>query len=151
KSALAAALFAWHPLRVESVAWVAERKDLLCGAFAFGCLWAYAGYARRGGAPRYVSCLLLFALGLLAKPMLVTLPFVLVLLDAWPLGRARLTAPLWREKLPFLGLALASALVTVLVQRAGGAFDPLASLAFGPRLANALHAYGTYLLESFWP
>src|SRR5579885_1335695 len=87
RSALVAALFAWHPLHVESVAWVAERKDVLSGLFWMLCLWTYAFYAERPGLGRYAAVLLLYALGLAAKPMLVTLPFVLLLLDYWPLER----------------------------------------------------------------
>ncbi|HEX6882081.1 MAG TPA: hypothetical protein VF530_01810, partial [Planctomycetota bacterium] len=177
RSALAAALFALHPLRVESVAWVAERKDLLAGAFGFAALWAHAAYARQGGTRRHGLCLLLFALGLAAKPMLVTLPALFLVLDAWPLKRlfvtppaappvpppspaptrpgevhgARLRYAVIREKVPFLLLALASALVTLLVQRAGGALGPLAEVPLGPRLVNALRALGLYLSKSLVP
>ena len=86
-SVVVALLFALHPLRVESVAWVSERKDVLSGLFAILALWAYAGWARRAGVLRYLACLGALTLGLLAKPMLVTLPFVFLLLDVWPLGR----------------------------------------------------------------
>ncbi|NOT29901.1 MAG: tetratricopeptide repeat protein [Planctomycetes bacterium] len=162
RSALVAALFAWHPLRVESVAWVAERKDLLSAACSFAALWAYARYVRHGGAQRvggaarYLLSLSFFALGLLAKPMGVTLPFVLLLLDAWPLARrAQPGAPsrtrLVLEKLPFLVLATSSAVVTVLVQHAGGAVNELAQLDLDARLANAFHAYGLYAWKSVWP
>jgi protein O-mannosyl-transferase len=148
ESALAAAFFAWHPLRVESVAWVAERKDLLAASFALACLWAWAGYARRGGAGRHALALVLFTLGLLAKPMLVTLPCVLVLLEAWPLRR---WPPRWRALAPFFALAAASAVVTLLVQRAGGALGPLAGLSLSARAANAVHAAGLYTLKSLVP
>jgi tetratricopeptide (TPR) repeat protein len=156
KSAMAAALFALHPLRVESVAWVAERKDLLAGTFGLASLWAYAGYARSGGSLRYGLCLALFALGLLAKPMLVTLPCLFLVLDHWPLARLDGREPLFRrlllrEKLPFLALAAGSALVTLVVQQAGGAFGALEHVPFGPRLVNALRALGLYLATSFAP
>src|SRR5262245_13417343 len=93
RSAVVAAFFAVHPLRVESVAWVAERKDVLCGFFGMLTLLAYAWYVERPGKTRYLLTLLAFALGLLAKPMLVTLPCVLILLDFWPLGRAHWSGP----------------------------------------------------------
>jgi len=154
KSALAAALFALHPLRVESVAWVAERKDVLAGALALATLWTWAGYARRGGAGRYLASLALFATGLLAKPTLVTLPCVLLLLDLWPLGRWRGRAELARlvrEKLPFFALAGLSCYVTWRVQRAGGAFGPLDVIGPQARLANAGAAYATYVGKTLWP
>ena len=150
KSALVAALFALHPLRVESVAWIAERKDLLAAGFAFACLWAYAGYARRGGARHYALALGLFALGLLSKPMLVTLPCVLLLLDAWPLKRLA-AKRVWLEKLPFLALAAASSAITVVVQRAGGAFGEHERIGLAARVANAVHAYALYVWKTFWP
>ena len=156
RSALVAALFALHPLRVESVAWVAERKDLLAGGFAFATLLAYAGYAQKGGAARYALTLGLFALGLMAKPMGVTLPCVLLLLDAWPLARraaseGRSWGALVREKLPFFALAALSSVVTLRVQAAGGAVAELDSLAPATRIANAFQATGLYVGKSFWP
>ena len=151
RSALAAAFFALHPLRVESVAWVAERKDLLAGSCAFACLWLYARYARAGGRARYAACLGTFAVGLLAKPMLVTLPCVLLLLDVWPLRRVRVSYGVLREKLPFFLLAGVSALVTLLVQRAGGAFGSADAIGFEARLANALHAGGLYVWKTLVP
>ncbi len=155
-SAVAAALFAWHPLRVESVAWISERKDVLSVFFGLAALWAYAGYAARrredspGAARWYALALAAFAGGLLCKAMLVTLPFVFLLLDAWPLGRGRLGArALLREKIPFLLLSAASAAVTYAVQDAGGAV----SRAFPPgeRLANAVVSVARYLGKFFWP
>ncbi len=150
-SAVCAALFAWHPLRVESVAWVAERKDVLSGFFWFVVLWAYAGYAERrrdttGGAWRfYVLALVMMDLGLMAKPMLVTLPCVLLLLDFWPLRRVTKDAALMLvvEKLPFFALAAVSSYVTYLVQKGGGSVT--AALSFPERLANAVVAVGRYL------
>ena len=170
-SAFFAALFAWHPLRVESVAWVSERKDVLSGFFGFAVLWLYAGYVERrragaagGGAGRiYALILVAFALGLMAKPMLVTLPCVLLLLDVWPLGRtvwgpgpvtpaARKTETvawlLW-EKTPLFLLVAASSVVTYLVQRGGGSVS--SALTLDERLANAVVAVARYLGKFFVP
>lgn len=154
RSALVAAFFAVHPTRIEVVAWVAERKELLSALLGFLTLLAYAAWARRGRGWPWIA-LLLFAAGLLAKPMLVSLPFVLVLLDVWPLER---TAPTPRgllralgEKAPFLALAVVSCAVTFLVQRAGGAVGTLETYPLPIRLANALVAYAGYLRRLFWP
>lgn len=170
RSAFVAAAFAWHPLRVESVAWASERKDVLCAFFFLLTLWAYAAYARgaaqvlpsagtaspsRANQHRfppafyYSMALLCFALGLMSKPMLVTLPCVLLLLDIWPLnrfGRAALA-----EKIPFFVLSLVSCLVTFVVQRSAGAVGSLEAAPLSVRLANALLAYGSYLAKTFWP
>ena len=155
RSAFCAALFAWHPLRVESVAWVSERKDVLSGFFFFAVLWLYAGYVRRrrDGLPwlaAYVATLAAFALGLMAKPMLVTLPCLLLLLDFWPLRRVELArgagstwARLVLEKLPFFVFVIASAAVTYHVQKAGGSVT--AQLSLGDRLGNAVIAVVRYL------
>ena len=205
RSAAVAALFALHPLHVESVAWVAERKDVLSAFFFMLTLWAYARYAQvqslesrvpsRESAisdqssvisgdqttdhgPRttelatpvtrdasraslfYVLALLFFALGLMSKPMLVTVPFVLLLLDYWPLGRLRISLhaprptplrPLLREKLPFFALAAVSCMVTFLAQSQAGAVSSLARVSLEQRGANALVAYATYLSQTFWP
>jgi tetratricopeptide (TPR) repeat protein len=148
---LAAALFAWHPLRVESVAWVAERKDVLSGLFAFLTLWLHVGYARRGGALRYVLVLVALALGLAAKPMLVTLPFVLLLFDRWPLERREPLVRLAVEKLPHLALAAASSWMTLVAQRASGATELLGDLPFALRLENALASLGVYVGQTLWP
>ncbi len=161
RSAAVAALFAVHPLHVESVAWVSERKDVLSGAFFFLTLHAWLGYTRRPGAGRYVAVAALFVLGLLAKPMLVTLPLVLLLVDAWPLGRlapgaaggstpsraARLVA----EKVPLLVLAAASSIVTWLAQSAGGATASAEAIPLGGRVANAAVSYVLYLVRTVWP
>ncbi|HEY5997972.1 MAG TPA: hypothetical protein VI078_01545, partial [bacterium] len=122
----AAALFALHPLRVESVAWVAERKDVLGGTFWLLAVFAYANWCRRRTAGRYAALLALFALGLMTKPMLVTLPLVLLLLDLWPLGRgigpgAEPPGRLLHEKWPLFALAAATAAVTLVAQRSGAA------------------------------
>jgi hypothetical protein len=112
RSAFVAALFAWHPLHVESVAWASERKDVLSAFFWMLTLLAYSHYVRRPGRARYGLAWLLFALGLMCKPMLVTLPFVLLLMDFWPLQRAGPVARWVREKIPFLTLSLAASIVT---------------------------------------
>lgn len=172
-SAAAATLFAWHPLRVESVAWLSERKDVLSGFFFLAATWAWSGWTgrlgrARGRAPAFLLLSLgLFALGLASKPMIVTFPFVLLLLDVWPLGRLRLPgvahaqegpaasqpAPppfaVVAEKVPFLLLALASSVVTYLVQREGGAFS--IRLDAGERLANAVVSIARYLGGFLWP
>ncbi len=200
RSAVAAALFALHPLHVESVAWVAERKDVLSAFFFLLTLLAYARYAqkksrveRRGSSagaadsaldPRpstldsqpsdghlpsslfYLLSLCFFALGLMSKPMLVTLPFVLLLLDYWPLRRLHLSTlnsqpsttqqpstlrRLVLEKLPFFALSAASCVVTFVAQRASDSVYPLAVLPLTQRLSNAVVACGTYLAKTFWP
>jgi tetratricopeptide (TPR) repeat protein len=164
RSALVAALFAVHPLHVESVAWVAERKDVLSTFLLVATLGAYLRHARRPGSGRLAVVALVFGIGLLAKPMLVTLPFALLLLDWWPLGRvargsvppaSRPVAHQWRalvfEKLPLFALAAASCVVTVLAQRRGGALQSIAVIPAGQRLANALVSYSAYLVKTAWP
>ena len=163
RSAGVAALFALHPLHVESVVWISERKDVLCTVFALASAHAYVGYVRSPGAGRYLLVLLLFAAGLLAKPMLVTWPFVLLLLDVWPLrrfdpvgGASRGTrrALLERallEKVPLLVLAGVSSAVTVWAQRSSGALKSVELYPLGERLANALVSYVLYLRKSVWP
>jgi Flp pilus assembly protein TadD len=162
-SAFVAAVFAVHPLHVESVAWAAERKDTLSGLFWMLTLAAYGSYVKR---PRsFVHYLLVaacFSLGLLAKPMLVSLPLVLVLLDYWPLGRlrredsgaladrAQLRGVLL-EKVPLLAIAAAVSAVTVAVQREAGAMSNESMLPFPLRLMNALDSYVIYVSDSFWP
>jgi tetratricopeptide (TPR) repeat protein len=160
RSAVVAALFAWHPLHVESVAWVAERKDVLSATFWMLTLWAYLRYAQKPEPGRYLLCLLFFMLGLLSKPMVVTLPFVLLLLDYWPLGRSfgsgMAQQPvsgrrLLLEKLPFFLLATASSVVTFLAQKSGGAVASLETLTLSQRAANALISYARYLRKIVWP
>jgi tetratricopeptide (TPR) repeat protein len=167
KSALVGFLFGIHPLHVESVAWVAERKDLLSTLFLLWTLLAYVRYAERPSLRRYLPVFLLMAAGLLSKPMLVTLPFVLLLLDYWPLGRTpggRLRmegsprAPersSWRgliaEKAPLLVLSLASCAVTFLAQRAGGSVAGADFYPLYARSANALVSYAVYLGKTVWP
>jgi protein O-mannosyl-transferase len=173
RSALVAALFALHPLHVESVAWVAERKDVLCAFFWFLTMWGYLRYVEQPGTRRYFLVLVPFCLGLMSKPMMVTLPFALLLLDVWPLRRivlpgslsigkpqhqirtgresATSLAAVLLEKAPLMALAAASALVTYLVQRSAGAVMPLNWIPFGTRLANALVTYVVYLGQMVWP
>jgi protein O-mannosyl-transferase len=149
RAALAAALFAVHPLRVESVAWIAERKDVLSAAFALGSLWAYARFARGGTRRAWLASLGLFAAALCAKPMPVTLPFLFLVLDVWPLGRLGSRAelgPRVREKLPFFALAAASCLVTLAAQSSGIEAVPLAG-----RLGNAVVALFEYVYRTADP
>ena len=153
-SALVAALFVVHPLHVESVIWIAERKDVLSMFFALLCLWAYAADAARPSRNRRALVLAAYVLGLMSKPMLVTLPVLMLLLDYWPLGRLRGRAEFLlrlRKKWPFFVLAAASSLVTIVVQRGGGAMMSVQALPPAMRLANALTAYVGYLGKLFWP
>ena len=193
-SAFVAALFALHPLRVESVAWAAERKDVLSMFLGLAVLYTYALYVEKPKLYKYCVCLILFALSLMAKPMLVTLPFVLLLLDYWPLGRwqkalqpqllpvsnesglvkkkvkqrktdstkekkisvplmnrAKIIRSLLWEKSPFIFLAIASSIVTIWVQKNGGAIAYLEELPFLDRMLNAIVSYVAYLIKIFWP
>jgi len=162
RSVLVAALFALHPLRVESVAWISERKDVLSGLFFLLTLAAYGRWAARPSRARYAAVVVALALGLMSKPMLVTVPFVLVLLDLWPLGRlrgrpgtvswgapARSLGGLVLEKWPLFLLAAAAAAMTLRFQRAAGAVD--ATLPFGRRLANAALSCWRYVGMTLWP
>ncbi len=161
-AAAVAALFAWHPLHVESVAWISERKDVLSGTLGLCVLAAYVAYVRDVRLWRYAVVFVLLLLGLLAKPMLVTLPAVLLLLDFWPLQRLRGWDSSWRdtftryrwlllEKLPLLGLAVASSAITFLVQRNQGAVEAVERFPLSGRLANAVVAYIAYLGKMVWP
>ena len=143
RSAAVAALFALHPQRVESVAWIAERKDLLCACFGLLSLIAWTRFAKHGSRAAYAIALACMALGLLAKPMLVSLPLLLLLLDFWPLRRGVRIV----EKLPFFGLALASSLVTLRAQT--DALRP--DMDLWDRLTNALVALASQLRLAFWP
>jgi len=149
-SAFVAFLFALHPLHVESVAWIAERKDVLCALFWFLALWCYARYARQPGVLRYLLVLVAFCLGLMAKPMIVTLPFTLLLVDFWPLGRLNRLAVLW-EKVPFFVLAAGASLVTFFAQEQGRAVRSLVAMPLSLRLENAVVTYATYILRMLWP
>lgn len=161
RSLAVAALFAVHPLHVESVAWVSERKDLLSTLFFLLSLWAYAAYVRSRRSRDYALALGLFGSGLLCKPMIVTLPFVLLLLDVWPFRRVERETPprpfgttllnLVVEKTPFFVLALASCVVTYLAQSAGGGASALAPIRTWPRIANAIISFAAYLGKTAWP
>lgn len=154
-----AALFGVHPLHVESVAWAAERKDVLSGLLFMATLHAYVSYVRRPGLVKYAVMVLLFACGLMAKPMLITLPVILLLLDRWPLERYDTDqhsggvtfARLLLEKLPLFVLALASGLVTLYAQQAGDTVATLVEAPFSLRLANAMLACCGYLAKLIWP
>ena len=162
RSAVVAALFSLHPLRVESVAWIAERKDVLSTFFWIGTMLAYLNYIRRPGFKRYATMVVLFALGLMAKPMIVTLPFALLLLDYWPLDRVSFgdasprrgrmsPVALVKEKIPFFVLAVLASAVTYVTQRNVGAVNSLEEISLPLRLSNALHSYVAYLGDMFWP
>ncbi|MHC5182670.1 MAG: tetratricopeptide repeat protein [Planctomycetota bacterium] len=159
-SAFVAAAFALHPLHVESVAWIAERKDVLSGLFWMLTMACYLRFTRRGSRSSCILTLVVFALGLMAKPMLVTLPFVLLLLDYWPLerlefaqsiNRLRAVRPFIVEKIPFFILAGASCVVTYISQQAGGAVTPIESLPFSSRLSNAMVSNVAYIVKMVWP
>jgi Tfp pilus assembly protein PilF len=153
RSAFVAAVFAIHPLHVESVAWVAERKDELSALFFVLTIMAYARYVRGGGFLRYALVVVLFALGLMCKPMLVTLPLILLLLDYWPLGcfeqKGATLGRLVLEKLPLVSMAIATGLVTLFAQQA--AIQPVENSALPLRLGNAVIACVDYLRQTFWP
>jgi len=158
RSSVAAALFALHPLNVESVVWVAERKNLLCTLFFFLTLFAYGWYAKRPALGRYLLVAALFILGLASKPMVITLPFVLLIVDYWPLQRfvaqhkrGRSFGKLVLEKVPLFALSAASAMITMVSQKAGGAMPTGSEFAFHLRIENAIRAYAIYLRETIWP
>jgi Flp pilus assembly protein TadD len=164
-AAIVAALFAWHPLHVESVAWVSERKDVLSCFFWLLTMWAYLRYVEQPSFRRYVVVVVWFVLGLMSKPMLVTLPFVLLLLDFWPLQRVRLPGKekvpalfhpvgIWRcawEKIPLLALALGVSALSIIAIKKGGALISFGSVTLSERLANATYSYALYLVKMFWP
>ena len=165
-SAMVAALFALHPAHVESVAWVAERKDVLSTFFFLLTLGTYAIYGQQSkirsarSKLAYALALICFALGLMSKPMLASVPFVLLLLDYWPLRRAELSAerlrikpimPLVLEKIPFFALAACSSVITVLAQKRGGAVVPIEVISLDVRCWNALVSYLRYIGKLFWP
>jgi protein O-mannosyl-transferase len=153
-SAFVAAAFALHPLHVESVAWISERKDVLSTFFLLLTLLAYVTYAHRRSPAYYLLAILLFASGLLAKPMLVTLPFLLLLLDYWPLCRFQACISARRlafEKLPFFAMAIISSVVTFLVQRAAGSVADTLTLSLSDRFANAFLSFFRYIARLFWP
>jgi tetratricopeptide (TPR) repeat protein len=156
-SVLVAGLFAIHPLHVESVAWIAERRDVLSGLFFMLALWAYAGYVRQRSLVRFLSVVCLFLLGLLAKPMLVTFPFLLLLLDVWPLRRfdgvdRAAWWPIVREKIPMLALALVVVVITLATHQVSDpSRDPVAGLSLTARVSNAVVAYAVSLRQFVYP
>jgi protein O-mannosyl-transferase len=163
-SLFVALLFALHPINVESVAWVAERKNVLSTFFFLAAIGAYGWYAQKPHWQRYLAVPASFALGLMAKPMVITLPLVLMLLDYWPLGRIEgipvtttLRTPrfsrarLFAETLPLLALSAASAVITMQAQQVGGAMRSTAQFSLGVRLENAVVAYAMYLWKTIWP
>jgi tetratricopeptide (TPR) repeat protein len=160
RSLLVAALFAVHPINVESVAWIAERKNVLSTFFLLITVGAYGWYARKPSVQRYLAMAALFALALASKPMVVTLPCALLLLDFWPLNRVEGWSPeskipqrpfsrLVVEKLPLLALSAGDSFLTMISQRKGGAIHLF--LPFGVRLENAIYAYAKYIWNAFWP
>jgi tetratricopeptide (TPR) repeat protein len=165
QSAFVAALFAIHPLHVESVAWISERKDVLSTFFWLLTMWSYAWYVEHQRIDRYLLVFLFFILGLMSKPMLVTLPFVLILLDFWPLNRIQIEQadssgstkqwPILRrivlEKIPFLAIVLISSVITFLVQKHSGAVNSLDMAPLFSRIANALVSYVGYIGKMVWP
>ena len=168
RSAMVAGLFALHPMNVETVAWVAERKNLLSMLFLLLALAAYRWYARQPGAGRYALVAFLFVLGLMAKPQVITLPFLLLLWDYWPLQRMTLRTrgegkqaaalyparSFWQlvvEKLPLLAISAVSAVITVKAQQAGSAVQSLIKFPFSLRLENAIVAYARYIAKALWP
>lgn len=147
RSALVAALFVAHPLHVESVAWISERKDVLSAFFWLLAMLAYAGYVRHPGLWRYLAVAAAFVLGLMAKPMVVTLPFALLLLDVWPLRRR----PALVEKLPLFALSALSCAATWVAQARSGAVRGTQWLTVAVRVENAVVSYAAYLGKTVWP
>ena len=154
-SGMVAALFLIHPLHVESVAWVSERKDVLSGLFWMMGLWCYVRYVERPGQARYLCVVLTYAACLLSKPMGVTFPFVLLLLDFWPLRRRDIGKVGWLflfyEKIPLFFLSAAASVITFIIQKETQAIAPLADMHLGDRLANATVSYASYLGKMVWP
>lgn len=153
RSAFVAAVFALHPQHVESVAWVAERKDVLSTFFLLLTMLGYNWYVRKPGILRYLLMAVAFTLGLMAKPMLVTLPALLLILDYWPLRRFS-SGWNWNivwEKIPLLAISVASSAVTVVAQHAAGAVRSLTDLTPAQRITNATMSYAIYVTKTFWP
>jgi len=169
KSAFVAVLFALHPLHVESVAWISERKDVLSTFLGLLCIAAYYRYVNKSSAKFYIMAIICFGLSLMAKPMLVTLPFVLFLLDFWPLKRfqyqhdlhlkpekafsdgIRRNHRIILEKIPLFILVVISCTLTFFAQKNGNAVTPLEALSFKSRIANAIVCYSTYVFKGVWP
>lgn len=151
RSFVVAALFALHPMHVESVAWVSARKDVLSTFFWLLTMWTYVLYAKHPGTKRYIPVLIFFALGLMSKPMVVTLPFVLLLLDYWPLNRSNSIKNLVIEKIPLFVLTIASSVVTYLVQKGAGAVGTMENYPVDARIYNAIVSYARYIEKALLP
>ncbi|MEO5361499.1 MAG: tetratricopeptide repeat protein [Nitrospirota bacterium] len=154
RSFIIAAVFAFHPMHVESVAWVAERKDVLSAFFWISAMCAYVFYVRRPAPGRYAVVLCCFVLGLMSKQVIVMLPLVLLLLDYWPLGRFDTTRPaasLFIEKLPFVVLSALASVITIYVQKAGGSVATLSTLTLKLRMENVFVSYVKYIIRLFYP
>ena len=161
QSGFVAALFALHPLHVESVAWIAQRKDVLSTFFWLLTLGCYTSYVKQPKRSRYGLAIMFFILGLMSKPMLITLPFTLLLLDYWPFGRFRYDGdcrasvrafwPCLREKLPFFGIAAVAGTIAYMAQKFGGGLNSLNPYPLSDRFANALISYGIYIWKMMWP
>jgi len=165
QSALVAALFALHPLHVESVAWITERKDVLSTLFLLLTIWEYSRYVKRPRIGSYILTIIFFALGLMSKPMLVTLPFLLILLDFWPLGRFRFEQPacpggfenrsrsvhILIEKIPFFMLSTLAGVVTFLAHQKLGIIPSINEMSIADRITNALVSYANYIKKMIWP
>lgn len=153
RSAFVAFAFGLHPMHVEPVAWIAERKEVLSGLFWFLTIWTYLSYLNKPGIYRYLLVVLAFSGGLMSKPMIVTLPFVLLLLDLWPLKRWG-TIPTRRiilEKVPLLALSAGVSVISFLAQKSGGAVSSLALIPLSLRIQNAVVSYAIYVLKFLWP
>jgi protein O-mannosyl-transferase len=170
RSGFVAAMFAFHPLNIESVAWIAERKNVLSTLFLLLTMWAYIHYIKKPSIKSYSLVILFFVLGLMTKPMLVTLPFVLLLLDYWPLRRFKFPQerdssvhldkniaknseflPLVLEKIPLFLLTIAASIVTFIVQKSGGALHAMETISLSARINNAMISYVKYLKKMLWP
>lgn len=157
KSLFIAILFAIHPLHVETVAWIAERKDVLCTFFFMLTIWYYLDFVEKPLKRKYLIVTLFFVLGFMSKSMIVTLPFVLLLIDYWPIGRIRfpltkqLVLPILAEKIPLFIIMVFFIVITIMAQQSGGGIAPLESYSMSDRIANALISYNQYILKTFWP
>jgi len=152
RSAFVAAVFAVHPLNVESVAWIAERKNVLSTMFWLLTIGSYWKYSKERNAGWYLLTLLLFAMGLMSKPMVMTLPFTLLLLDYWPLNRyGKNLILLILEKVPFVILSIASGVITYIGQKYSGAVADVRSMTLWYRVGNAIISYSKYIGKMFWP
>ena len=160
RSAIVAALFAFHPLHVGAVAWIAERKEVLCAFFWLLTMWAYVDYTKNQSKKSYLMVIVFFVMGIMSKPMIVTLPCVLLLMDVWPLSRlsifdreifSKKSLIIVFEKVPLLALSASMAVLTFSAQDATGAVQTMTQMPLGVRVANAVAAYGEYVFKTFIP